>query len=87
MSSRDVRIVCPRPKYRTHCVPLYATMHSKLLLCAAGLKVIIYGNRAEAELDSSCSARLLLHKYLGVRQPLVASFADPKKGKYPAVDA
>jgi hypothetical protein len=74
-------------KYRTHCMPLYGTFETVALCRGAGTKFIIYGNRAEAELDSKCSARLSLHTYFGVRQPLIASFADPKKGKYPVVDA
>lgn len=44
-------------------------------------------NRAVPELNSKCIARLSLHTYFGIRQPLIASFAEPRKGKYPVVDA
>lgn len=70
-----------------HCVPLYGTFETVALCRGVETKVIIYGNRAETEMDSKCSARLSLRTYFGVSQPLIASFADPKKGKYPVVDA
>lgn len=76
-------------KYRTHCMPLYGTLETVALCRGVETKVIIYGNRGEAELDSKCSARLSLHAYctyFGVGQPLLPSFADPKKGQYPVVD-
>lgn len=76
------------PLYATacHCTPLYGTFETVAPRRGVETKVVIYGNRAEAELDK-CSARLSLHTYFGVRQPLIASFADPKKGKYRIVDA
>jgi len=68
----------------------HCTVHSKLLLCAAALKRKSLSTGTEQRLSWTASAAhacRCMRTYFGVRQPLIASFADPKEGNYPVVDA
>ena len=49
-------------------MPLYGTFEIVAPCRGIETKVVIYRNRAEAELDSQCSARLSLHTYTGVKK-------------------